>query len=171
MAAASKDQFANRAIVSVSESAANTLTFKKLETGISITEKVAWIISRIEYLIYLSSTVFNAGADYLDYGLSVSSAFTSPTFQEEAILDFNSMYRIDIGTAASGFFSELPLVKNFADLPGGGVIVPPAPLYLYARGVGLASATTVVARLFYVTKTMSTDEVWELVEARRVISS
>lgn len=166
------DQFANYAIVSVSESAANTLTFKKLETGISLTEKVAWVISRIEYTPNdPSSAVFNTSGDLARFGLAVSNTFTVPALTETTIIDFNTIERLDWGTAASGALYEYPIVKDFSSLPGGGIIVPPTPLYLYAVGSGLASAMTWVARIHYTLLQLQVDQYWQLVEARRVLSS
>jgi len=172
MATSNKDQFANYAIVTVAESAANTLTFKKLETGISLIEKVAWVLNRIEYTINnLSAAVFNGDGDSVDYGLSVGSGFTAPANTEVTIIDYNKVVRRDYGAAASMRLDIIPIIKDFSALPGGGIIVPPAPIYLYAMGTGLTGATAVVARMYYTLLPLSVDQYWELVEARRVLSS
>jgi hypothetical protein len=172
MPAQGKEQFANFAIVTVAESAANTLTFKKLETGISLTEKVAWIIARIEYWPDpLTAAQFNATGDTLAYGMTVSNAWATPSPTETAIIDFNAIEREDLGTAASGFFLQRPLVKDFTSLPSGGIIVPPAPLYLYAKGTSLVGAANVTARIYYTLLSLAVDQYWELVEARRILTS
>lgn len=168
----SMDVFANYAILTVQESAANTLTFKKLETGISINEKVAWILNRIEYWVQtISVAMFNADQDALYYGISVSNSFAAPTITENAILDYNAITRIDIGAAASGKFMSRPFVKDFSSLPGGGILVPPTPFYMYAQGSGLTAVETVTARIHYTTLALSVDQYWELVEARRPLES
>lgn len=167
-----KDQFANYAIVSVTESAPNTLTFKKLETGISLTEKVAWIINRVEYILgSMVAAQFNADADKQLFGLSLSNAFSIPALDEISIIDFNFVQRRDFGAAANAIWTEGPYVKDFSSLPGGGIIVPPSPLYLYSVGTSLVGASNVVARIHYTLRTLAVDEYWELVEARRVLSS
>lgn len=172
MPGAAKEQFANFAIVTVTESALNTLTFKKLETGISLTEKVAWVIARVEYWPDpLNAAQFNGTGDLFAYGLSVSNAFAGPTPVETAILDFNAIYREDLGAAASGFFLQRPFTKDFTSLPSGGIIVPPSPLYLYAKGTGLVAAGNVTARIYYTLLTLAVDQYWELVEARRILTS
>lgn len=166
------DEFANYAIVTVTESAANTLTFKKLETGISLSEKVAWIINRIEYFLsVINGTNFGAQDDAINFGLSVSNQFTTVTILQDTIIDFNYLHRIDLGAAASGFLHQQPSVKDLSNLPGGGLLVPPTPLYLFAKGEALASAVTVTARIHYTLLQLATDQYWQLVEARRVISS
>lgn len=166
------DQFANYAILTTTESAINTLTFKKLETGISMTEKVAWVICRVEYLLNLNTAgQFNSDSDYCQYGLSVSSAFSNIVLSETTILDYNQMTRTDFGAAASGGFSYQPIIKDFSSLPGGGILVPPAPLYGYVKSSGCVAAQSVYARINYTLLTLSVDQYWELVEARRVLSS
>lgn len=172
MAKAGNDSYANYAIISVSESAANTLTFKKLETGISLSEKVAWLINRIEYILSpLNAATFNADGDALLFGLAVSSAFVTPGLVETTIIDYNSVARHDFGAAASMHWDHMPIVKDLSQLPGGGLLVPPTPLYLYGMGVGLTAATATVARLYYSLITLQVEQYWELVEARRVLTS
>jgi len=172
MAAQTKDVFANYAIIAVTESAANTLTFKKLETGVSLSDKIAWLINRIEYLFSpYNATQFAQADDLLRFGLCVSNAFAAAAFSEEAILDYNAIARQDFGAAASGFFVNQPVIKDFSTMPGGGLLVPPVPLYIFAHGNGLNSAASVTARMHYTNRPLSVDEYWELVEARRVISS
>lgn len=166
------DKFANQAIITVTESAANTLTFKKLETGISISEKIAWVLNRLEILYNaLDSSIWNSSGDSLLVGLSVSNTFSAPYLYESTILTYDTATRSDLGTAASGFFINQKIVNDYSSLPGGGIIVPPSPLYAWAKGAGLASATTTYFRLWYTTLELSVDQYWELVEARRVLSS
>jgi hypothetical protein len=168
----SKDVFANYAIISVTESAANTLTFKKLETGISLTEKVAWVVNRIEYIIgNWTSVLFTTTADSITFGLSLSNAFVSPEMTENTIVDYNQILVDIYGAATNAQYHQMPIVKDLSTLPGGGVLVPPAPLYLFAKSTGLAVAETITARLHYTLRTLKVDEYWELVEARRVLSS
>ena len=170
--AENKDQFANFAILTTVESAANTLTFKKLETGISLNEKVAWVIARIEYFLSpITATQFAQTDDMISFGLSVSSAFSVVTLAETTILDLNTLSRLDTGTAANSSWFPRPFIKDFSSLPAGGIIVPPTPLYGYVQGTGLAAVATSVARIFYTLRTLKVEDYWELVEARRVLSS
>jgi hypothetical protein len=166
------DQFANYAILSVTESAANTLTFKKLETGISLNEKVAWVINRVEYFVSgLTAAVFNGDTDNLSFGLAVSNTFATASLTEPTIIDLNNIMRLDFGTAAVAMLYSKPQVKDFSAMPGGGIIVPPVPIYAFAVGSGLVSATSVISRIFYTLLPLAVDQYWELVEARRVLSS
>lgn len=168
---AEKDEFVNQAYLTVIESAANTLTFNKLETGISIHEKVGWLISRIDYTPTLTTGNFGAFGDTLSFGISTSDAIVAATLAQSAILDYNSLIRIDLGAAASGFFYRMPLTKDFSNLPGGGILVPPNPLFVWVRGIALTDPETIVARLFYTVKQLKLEDFWELVELRRMIGT
>ena len=64
-----KDEFVNQAYISVTESALNTLTFAKLETGISIYEKVGWLICRMDYFVTLQVGDFAVEGDTITFGL------------------------------------------------------------------------------------------------------
>jgi hypothetical protein len=167
-----QDQFANIAHIQVTESAANTLTYKKLETGISLFEKVAWIIHRVAY--YLDGgdfANFGGNGDYLEMGISTSDAPTAPSFDEASFVDIYRMIRNDFGTAGTGTLWPSPFIRDFTNLPGMGLIVPPNPIYLWVKGTAMSAECVVDARLFYTAKTLRAEEYWELVEARRIISS
>jgi len=170
-----QDKFSNIASISVLESAANTLTYKKLETGVSMFEKYAWIINRIEYFFPVDAAVFNATTDTLALALMANNVratiLTAATFQDMSVLDMIWISRQDYGAAASGGMNVLPLVKDFSQLPGGGLIVPPAPLYGAAQGTGLVSASQSVIKIYYTVLELAADEYWELVEARRLLSA
>jgi hypothetical protein len=165
------DVFVNQAYLSLTESAANTLTFSKLETGISIHEKVGWLISRIDYSTGIDSSNFGASGDSVAFGMSTSDAIAAATLAESAVIDYNSIVRLDWGTAASGGTLRQPFQKDFSNLPGGGILVPPNPLYLWCKGTALTSAMVLVARMFYTVRQLKTEDFWELVELRRMIGT
>lgn len=170
--AAGNDAFANYAILTTVETAANTLTFKKLETGISLTEKVAWVINRVEYFPSPNTAAqYNGDGDVLYFGLSLSNAFSAVSLSESTIIDLNALFRLDFGAPATSHIIHRPIVKDFSSLPGGGLLVPPNPIYGFTQGSGLVSASTVYARMHYTLRVLKIDEFWELVEARRILTS
>jgi len=171
MAKAGGDQFSNLAYLSVTESAANTLTFKKLETGVPLFEKIAWIIHRIDYWVNALAAYLDTNGDNIYTGLSTSNQFTTVGVDQACILDVFQMIRTDYGTAATGNIWIRPVVRDFSGLPGGGLIVPPNPLYLFVVGAGCAAANFVMVRLRYSTLQLTADQYWELVEGTRIIAS
>lgn len=164
------DKYSNQAVITVTETAANTLTFKKLETGVSLFEKVAWLISRIEYWTS-GYPQMNGSTDNLIMALTTTNQLTTIDITNAVVLDLMQVFRYDIGTAATGWFQQMPLIKDLIGLAGGGIIVPPNPLYGAIVGSGLAAATTANIKLYYTTIELKPEEYWELVEARRIISS
>lgn len=166
------DQFTNIFDIACSESAANTLTFVKMSQGVDIFNKVGWVVSRLDYYIgSLVAAEFNGDADSLDWALCVSNSITTLNdLANPAILDFHRLQRIDFGTAAAAWYMIQPFVVDFSSLPGGGLIIPPSPLYLGVKGTGLVSANSVAVRGYFTQIELKADQYIELVEARRIIT-
>lgn len=165
------DTFANFAAVKVTESAANTQTTVKFAFPFSIMDKMALIINRVEYS-FQSWDKFNSTLDYCYMGLTTAGTITDIANQADPLIVDNMAYqRIDMGVAASGLTTMFPFVKDFSDLPGGGLLVAPNPLFAIIQGGGASAACAGYVKLFYTYIELSTDEYWQLVESRRVISS
>lgn len=171
MAGTKVDTYANMAAMDLTESAANTLTQAKFAFPFSIMDKMALLISRIEYELSNLSTVFAASADQIIAGITVGQApdLTNPT--DPLVIDSYKVSRVDFGTAASGLLIAQPFIKDFSMMPGGGILVAPNPLYASIMGVSAGAAGRVKIRLWYTYMELATDEYWQLVESRRVISS
>lgn len=165
------DTFANVAAIGVEESAPNTLTMFKFAFPFSIMDKMALVINRMEY--WLSTpAVMNGDGDSLFMGVIASSVITDPAVQSDPVLvDSVKWQRNDFGAAASGFLWHAPLVKDFSSMPGNGILVAPNPLYAFIKGGGLSAAASGWVKLFYTYMELSTDEYWQLVESRRIISN
>jgi hypothetical protein len=167
----SVDKFANMALITTVESAPNTLTFKKLETGISMTEKVAWVISRVEYIMgCFKASQFAQDGDQVEYGLSLSNAWATPQVVETTIIDYN-LVTLGLWSSVGVKLTREPHEKSFASMPSGGIIVPPTPFYAWVKGTALTSAVTLSCRIWYTLLPLAIDQYWELVESRRVLSS
>lgn len=163
------DKYVNQAVIEATESAANTLTFKKLETGISLFEKVAWLIERVEY--FFSDYGLLGTTDSVTFALTTTDQMASLSLKNAAVIDYMNILDLNDGAPATSFRIIQPTTKDFSQMSGGGLLVPPNPFYLGIVGVGLASPATVTAKIFYTTVQLTPDEYWELVESRRIISS
>lgn len=167
--AGKKDAYANKFYGAVTESAANTLTFGEIQTNVSIMEKIAWVLHRLEWYIPKASfdLIVNT-ADMLDLALAGSSGITDLGLDEAAVID-----RLSIGVreaTAVGFQNwSQPLIRDFSMLPGGGLIVAPRPLYVAAVGTSLAGPATVQCRGYYSVVSLSADEYIELVDFYRIV--
>lgn len=166
-------EFTNIAHIKVTESAANTLTFAKLETGVSITQKVGWIIHKMEYYFHsISGSFLDTAGDIAVAALTVSNVWTDIDDQSNpAILDSCYVRRADFGTAAAAQFFIFPIVKDFSMLPGGGLLIPPNPVYGAAKCTGAASAGTVRLRLYYSPVDLKTEDFWQMLEMYRLITT
>lgn len=171
MAGKKIDSYANVAAIKVVETAANTQTAAKFAFPFSIMDKMALVIQRIEYILG-GLTALNSSGDGLYLALTASATLKDITDQADPLMiDSYRHVRLDMGTAASGLILEQPFIKDFTNLAGGGLLVAPSPLYAMAEGVGLASASSSWMRLYYTYLELSSDEYWQLVESRRIISS
>jgi len=168
-----KDLFSNQGAISCTESAANTLTFKKLETGINFFEKVAWVISRIDfYPTDLTTTQFANTDDALDIAYTTANSISDIKALDNPGVLFWKRFQLAVYAAGTLMrMNEFPFVADFSTLKGGGILVPPNPLYLGIKGTGLTGVATVLTRFYYTSVQLATDEYWELVEARRMIAS
>ena len=165
------DKYANVAAIDLTESAANTLTTAKFAFPFSIMDKMGILISRVEYELANLSSVLAASADQIIAGLVAGTAPDMTNPADPLVIDTYKTTRLDFGAAASGVVVQQPFIKDFSTLPGGGILVAPNPLYVAILGVSAGAAGRVKVRLFYTYFEMSTDEYWQLVESRRIISS
>ena len=165
------DKYANLAAVHPVEAVAGTAKWEKYAFPFSIMDKMGLLITRIEYL-FLSLTNLNSSGDSLEVALSVDSKITDfQDYTNPALVDSAYISRMDLGAAASGVFIVSPIIKDFSDLPGGGLLVAPNPLYGGVKSSGAAGVMCAWVRLFYTYMELGAEDYWQLVESRRVITS
>ena len=165
------DSYVNVAAVKVQETAANTFTAAKFAFPFSIMDKMGLIINRIEYW-FEAMAQMNSVEDSIHALLTAASSVVDITNQADPlIIDSYRIVREDVGVAASGLYVLQPFVKDFSALPGGGILVAPSPLYAAIKGTGCAAVTACWLKLFYTYIELATDDYWQLVESRRIISS
>ena len=159
-----EDRFANLASAAVVESAAGTLTYTELLTGISIGAGIGMLFDRIAYQFNSATIALIIGA-----GDSVQGGwFTS---KDAAAFDYNDRRLIDsailqmapiIGTPASAAFPiEMPIVHHFSP----PLIVASPRIYLGVIGLSLASVTNLISRLYFRYQPLTDKEYLELAEA------
>lgn len=172
MAKSKTDTFAQFAALKVTESAANTQTATKFAFPFSIMDKMALVISRIEYDWQTVLNAMAASNDRVVAAITCAATVTNiEDVSEPMILDSMRMSRYDFGAAATGFLFRQPYVKDFSNLQGGGLLVAPNPLYLMVQGIGAGAASACAVRMYYTYLELSTDEYWQLVESRRIIGA
>lgn len=163
MAKVQTDKYANVMIGSVTESAANTLTFAELPQVTTLLEKKAFLINRIQYNAYLSLLV--ADTDNLDFGLSLSNRWTSPSLIEPSIIDYQSRRLVASGAPATALLEDNQVIQDWSTLPGGGMLVPTRPLFLWTKGTALASASAIIVKIYFTVIDLTPADYWDLVES------
>jgi hypothetical protein len=144
--------------------AANTIT--KIESSVSLEEKVAMRIHSIEYHLATPSGWgnFTTSGDRLFFGLTFLSTIPTGGFQSSSpgLIDFNQIYRLDFGTAAAGnLFKDPAIVKDMHLRHPDGILIHPANLYWWTYcGDALSGAFTGVGRIYYTMEDI-TQDVWD----------
>lgn len=165
-----KDEFPNVVYVKVTETAANTLTFEQIQTGYGALNRLGWIISRIEYYFKVGDLQqFADAADAAQVGLTKSDLLSSLNLQDSGLIDLlevSCMYKTGVGLE----LVYQPIIRDFSQLPGGGKLVLPYPLFLGVQGISLANALEVSARISYTEITMGGDEFTELAMQDRLLT-
>lgn len=168
-----QDQFAQLAYLTVTESAANTLTFAKLEvaTGALLgKQKYGMVIHQIQYMIPPTSRKLLLDEDdVLSLAITVGENLTTIDLESPDVVDNFTLGLNKYGVAASGWGVELPITHNFT--PFGSLLVAADRLYLAIKGLSLASAAAAKARIWYTIKELSVEDYWDLVESRRIITT
>jgi hypothetical protein len=166
------DSFANMAYLKVTEASAGTLKFAKLQLATEFgTPKKAMIIHRLEFLLG-SAANFNASADGIDSALTLSDKLTDISdLSQPEVLVWVQMVRRDFGTAASGFLEHWPIVRDFASLPGGGLIVPANYLYLGIQSTSATAVCSATMRLYYTAMDLEDTDYLQLLEARSILTT
>jgi len=171
MAAKSKvDTYANVAAISVTEAVAGTTAYAKFAFPFSIMDKMALVIQRIEYQ-FGALQQLNGTTDKVVVALTAASGVVDLDNQADPlIIDSARITRLDLGAAASGILLQLPYVKDYTNLAGGGLLVAPSPLYAAIQSTGAAAVMAAWVRMYYTYMELNSDEYWQLVESRRIIS-
>lgn len=168
MPASAKDNFPSVLIEDITMSAANTLTFSEVQVGLNLFDKVGLIMHRIEYFFGLATyDELAANADFVQIALTSSNSLGSLGSNERALIDKLEIDCIASGAPANLNIIQAPFVKDWSGLPGGGLLIPPKPLYVGMTSVGFAAAGTGYARMYFTLKKLSDADYLELVETFR----
>jgi len=165
------DRYVNIITQAVTASAANTLTFDKLDLGFNLFEGAAVLLQRLEYIFDVAAVEeMTTAGDDLQAALTNSDGLSNLAAQQLEIIDQQALHRVDLGTAASGSIRNTTEIHDFSNLIGGGLLVPPRPLYFAINSNGLASAATVRFRMYFIVVRLKSSDYIELLETRRAFS-
>lgn len=158
------DKYANIASATVVESAAGTITFAEVQTGISLGSGVGMLIDKISYW-FSAGTIADlvAAADYVQAGWFTSNQPASFSLSDRRIID---MIHLDvepvIGTAASGGTpSKQPYFHDYTP----PIVVAAPRLYLVVNSSSLAAAAVVFSRMYFRYIELTDKEYLEIAES------
>lgn len=164
------DKFANKFYGAVTESAANTLTFEEIQTHQEVFAKRAWIIHRLEWYMSVASINFlDATGDKFQAALVSTNQVTELDLSNAGVIDLYEL-QFKYSTAVGYDFHPMPIVRDFTELPGGGLIVAPRPLFLALKGTGASAAGTVACRGYFTQIDLSPADYLDLVDFYRIVS-
>ncbi len=159
------DLYPNRAFESIVMSAANTLTFSQVQFGVGLFQGVAAIIHRIEWSLSGASILeLQANTDSLSLALTNRDDMSAILPTSQNVLASKQIKVNVSGTAAVTHLVELPMISDFSDLGGGGLIVPANPLYIGMVTAGAAAASAVDAVIYLTFKELKDAEYVELIQ-------
>lgn len=163
------DQFANKFYGTVLESGANTLTFAEIPTNVDVFAKKAWVLHRLEWYLGVAEPARVASSDDLiQLALTSSNKMNVLTLGDAGVVDLYALGSVkDSGV---GFeLITMPYIRDFNNLPGGGLIIAPRPLYIAVKGTSLAAAVTASVRGYFTAIDLNADEYLELVDFYRIV--
>lgn len=164
----SQTEFASSFSLSVTESAANTLTFEKIESGLMPLDKVGWVLQKLQFQVS-ALQYMNGTGDSITFGICVSNKLTDINPDNSGVIYSRVVQRLDFGAAASASIYDWNYECDLSNLQGGGVLVLPSPLYLAAYGGGLSAASTVLLRAYFFPIVMSDSDYFNLVQSRQIL--
>ncbi len=157
------DNYANVAYGSVTESAANTLTFSQVQMGVGLFQGIAMLIHRVQW--HPTSTALRelvAATDEMQLALTTSNRLAAIyDVNDPAIIAVKRLVAIGVATGSY----ELPLMSDFTMLPGGGKLVPANPLWVGCKMGGAAAAATIRIQIDFTFVTLDDKDYLELLQA------
>ncbi len=167
MAKEALDVYPNLLVVSTLMSAANTITFKEINVGVNIFDKAGLVIARLEYQP-LQATIddLDTDSDNAAMALVSSNALANLAADQAEVIDLFNL-GASVVTAAGIWRHIWPHVHDFSTLGGGGLLIPPKPLYAAMASSGMTVAGQFWLRVYFKILRLESDQYLELLETRR----
>jgi len=169
------DRYSQVAYIGLTCSAANTLTFKKLDviTGALLGAKQYGLLIERAEVYYSSLTLqdLDDDGDRVQFALTVSDSPSTLDVSRPEILFNAEILRVNAGTPAAVWFYDRPIVRDFTGITGGGILVPADRIYGGLTSAGMTIVATASCRLWYTVIELDTGSYLELLQSRTMLSS
>lgn len=160
------DVFPNRAIQRLTLSAADTLTFTQMRFGAGLFTGTALVIHRVDW--YPDETSMNSlaqGSDQLLFAITNRDDIATLSADNMNCLVTKFINTAEAGTPATLNIIPIPLISDFTQLPGGGLIVPSNPLFLAGASTGLGAVMVLDMIMYYTQKELVDADYIELIQS------
>lgn len=166
------DKFPQFMYMSITQSAANTLTFGQVSLGMGLFDYAGLIIQRIEYrLAKAGFQELVANADEIDIAVTGSNTITAIGTEQPEVYDRIELYANLVGAAANVNNIKMPIVHDFTGYDAGGILVPAQDIFIAADSSGCVAAVYAQVRLWYKVIKLTAADFIELVQRLRVLST
>lgn len=165
-----QDEFSSIVYQTVTEAAANTLTFAQIQTGYGSLQKTGWVLHKLEYYISAATLdLLQADDDILQIALVTSNLVTTLSLADASLVDLLEL-GLAVYTSVGVSWHIKPIIRDFTTLPGGGKLILPYPLWLGIRGTSLGAACTGALRMYFTERDLKDSEWMDLVQQTRLLS-
>lgn len=166
--AVGSDVYPNIIVGRLTMSAANTLTFSEINVGLNLFDKAALLIQRIELTPSTTALAdLDTDVDNFTFGLTASNQLADLQVDRAEVIDTVQVEADLIGAVVSKQLHVCPWIHDFSGLRGGGILIPPKPLYAAGVSFGMTIAGVFFWRLYMNVIRLQPDEYLELLETRR----
>lgn len=166
MARKVEDRFANRITAKVVMSAADTLTWVEVQTGVSLGSGVGMLIDSVEYFWDMATkALMSANQDYLVAAWTTSNVPTDLNEINDQRIIHQANFQVRLDTAVGFQLLKEPHVYQFFP----PLIVASPKVYLGFDTSGLASAGTVRSRMYFRYIELTDKEYLELAETNLLV--
>lgn len=158
------DKYPNVISDVIQESVAGTTKYDEQVLGVTLFDRSAIIIQRLEYSFESSGLLVGAG-DRIKVGVSVTNQIANPGPTYPGVVDMADL-RIVLNAIGQSVYCD-PIIHDFSRMAGDGLIVAPKPLYFFCQGSSLASTITVYVRMYFLIRELKDAEYIELFQTRQ----
>lgn len=151
--------------------------FEAVNNGLSTTDRIGWLLQRVEDYTDPTPAAVPSGFQ-IAYGITLTNSVLFQNVSIQGILNtpqykwVQTFSRRDIGTAATSERPRLPKVYSFNDLPDGGLLMVPQPLYVFGSSdSGLAATVTVMLRAYFQAVQLTDADYFQLLQANQLLTA
>lgn len=165
---AGADKYVNVLLHECTMSGIDTLTYSEINIGLSTFDRIGLMLHRASFYPSASTIAnFEGDADFIQLAITGSNAPTDIGSDERSVFAKVESFLNFQGTPATIGVYHFPMDIDLTGMPGGGLLIPPRPLYFAAMTNGFGAAGVFYLRMYFTTVQLRDTEYFELLETFR----